>query len=65
MDAWLVLIYLFYMIPFMLTLTPPNPQKSSKILHGALFWKMFALLETGTFTSSNGAKLLPGKKYRP
>ena len=32
----------------------PNHPKSCKIL-----------LETGTFTSSNGAKLLPGKKYRP
>ena len=31
----------------------PNHPKSSKI-----FWKNAALLETGTFTSSNGAKLL-------
>ena len=46
----------------MLTLTTP---KSSKILQGALFEKNSALLETGTFTSSNVAKLLPGKKYRP
>ena len=43
----------------------PNHPKSSKILQGALFWEKTALLETGTFTSSNGAKLLPGKKYRP
>ena len=43
----------------------PNHPKAIKILQGALFGKDSALLETGTFTSSNGAKLLPGKKYRP
>ena len=40
----------------------PNPSKSSK---WHFFWKHSALLETGTFTSLNGAKLLPGKKYMP
>ena len=44
----------------------PNHPKSYKILQGALFWrKKSSLLETGTVTSSNGAQLLPGKKYRP
>ena len=43
----------------------PNHPKSIKILQGALFWKNSALLETGTFTSSsNGAKLLPGKEVQ-
>ena len=43
----------------------PNHPKSSKILKGHFFGKQkSALLETGTFTSSNGAKLLPGKKYQ-
>ena len=37
---------------------------TSQILRETLFWKDSALLETGTFTSSNGAKLLPGKQYR-
>ena len=44
-----------------LILTTPNPPKSSQ---WHFFWKNSALLETGTFTSSNGAKLLPGKKFR-
>ena len=35
---------------------PPNPPRGT-------FWKNSALLETGNFTSSNGVKLLPGKKY--
>ena len=60
---------IFWLIPlsspesFMEFLTSINPNypKSSKILQGALS----SLLETGTFTASNGAKLLPGKKYRP
>ena len=43
----------------------PNHPKSCKILQGAPLWKNSVLLETGIFTSSNGAKLLPGKKYRP
>ena len=34
------------------------PRHSLINLQGALF-------ETGTFTSSNGAKLRPGKQYRP
>ena len=42
-----------------LTLTTQNPPK------GTFFEKKSALLETGTFTSSNGAKLRPGKKYKP
>ena len=50
---------------FMYTKPIVNPNHS-KILQGALFLgEKLALLETGTFTSSNGAKLLPGKKYRP
>ena len=43
----------------------PNHPKSCKILQGPLFGENSALLETDTFNSSNGAKLLPGKKYRP
>ena len=39
----------------------PNHPKSSK---GHFFGKKTAQLETGTFTSSNGAKLLLDKKYR-
>ena len=35
----------------------PNHPKSSKILQGAFLGENAALLETGTFTSSNGAKL--------
>ena len=50
-----------YLITIKLQLNPNHP----KILQRALFWKNSALLETDTFTSSNAAKLLPGKKYRP
>ena len=45
-----------------LTLTTQNPPKFSK---GHFHGQISSLLETGTFTSSNRAKLLPGKKYRP
>ena len=51
------------LIAHMLFLNPNHP-KSIKILQGALLWKHSALLETGTFTSSNGAKLLPGKEVQ-
>ena len=44
------------------TLTIPNPQKISK---GHFFGKIQHCTDTCTFTSSNGVKLLPGKKYRP
>ena len=38
--------------------------QAPQIFQAALFWTNSAVLETGTFTSSNAAKLLPGKKYR-
>ena len=40
----------------------PNHQRSSK---GHFLGEKPALLESGTFASSNGEKLLPGMKYRP
>ena len=46
----------------LLILTTQNPSNATK---GHFFGKNSVLLETGTFTCSNGANLLPGKKYRP
>ena len=52
-------------VTLLLSYVYPNHPTSCKILQGALFGENSTLLETGTFTSSNGAKLLPCKKYRP
>ena len=67
---WLALVFSIQQkanekYPFDKVAINPNHPKSSEIFQGALFWRNTALLETGTFTSSNGVKLLPGKKYRP
>ena len=48
-----------------LTITTHFNPNHPQILQGVVFWENSALLETGTFTSSDGAKLLSGKKYRP
>ena len=40
----------------------PNHPKSIKILQGAVFLEKFSTVGNCTFTSSNGAKLIPGKK---
>ena len=53
---WVTITILFYFV---------NPNHHFNIFQGALLGKKSALLETGTFTSSNEATLLPGKRYRP
>ena len=51
-----------FMLSKFLDINPTHPKSSKRHF---LLGKKSALLETGNFTSSKGAKLLPGKKYRP